>query len=318
MPADLVHNPILFNLVVFLASVVLLFKSADLVVFSISNYARKLGLGEYLAGFLVIALSASLPEVMASITGFSVGEENVGMGVILGTNMVHLTLVIGVVMLLSKKVEFESDVIARSYKPLGAVLLLPFILMFDGFLSRIDGIILIAAFFGYLIFLWKKEGTVGKVKKVMLKNIWRDAFVFAGCLLVVLLSSRYLVLSTLSLAQEFNISPYLLSVVILAICGALPDFAVGIRAAKKSHQELGVGDSLGSSLIELLLFFGILALIRPFQVDLLQIRNVIIFLIISIAGILFLLSRKKVSPRHGWLLFALFILFVVFELINAA
>ena len=62
-------NPLVFHILVALASLAIVAKSADLLVYGISDYARKLGVSDYLIGFLVISIGTAIPELTASITG---------------------------------------------------------------------------------------------------------------------------------------------------------------------------------------------------------------------------------------------------------
>lgn len=314
----LVRDPIFFNTVIILASFYIIFKAADLIIDGIGDYAKKLGLSNYLIGIVVIALAASMPEVITSVMGFVSGEEGVGIGAILGTNMVHAVLVVGVLLVIGKKMEVEFKLLEKSKLVLWAFLMLPFVLMFDGLLSRSDGIILVSVFVFYLVMLWKKEGTFGKIKKnVKLKTVWRDVFIFLGSLAALMLAGRWLVFGAVNIANTIGVSPFFISLTVIAIGSTIPDFMVGLRSVVKGVSEIGIGDILGSVVIELLLFFGIVAIISPIKIPVAGVLSTMIFLMCGLTMLLFFLRKKVLGWKHGALMLAVYVAFLVVEIIKA-
>ncbi len=311
----LIANPYFVNAVIVIASLYILFKSADLMVFGITNYAKKLGLSDYLIGLVVIAMAASAPEVIASIMGLQYGDSGIVFGAIIGSNMVHMALAVGVLAVVGRRINVECKILDKALFPLWIMLMLPFVLSADGVLSRPDGLILIGLFVAYLIFLWRQEGTFGKIKKrVMLKSLWRDAFVFLGCLVALLLAGRWLVFGAVNLANLWALTPYFISLTVIGIGTTIPDFAIELRSLFRKHEAIGLGDILGSLIIELVLYFGILSLIRPLVIDFDNVLTAAIFLIGSISFILYIIKHKVLTWKHGIVLLGIYAAFLGVEL----
>jgi len=314
IPAELAH-PLLFNGIVLIASLILLFKSADLLVYGISNYAKRLGLSDALIGLVVVAMAASAPEIISSLTGFLSGQENIGMGTIFGTNMVHAALALGILCFLGKKIELEPNIFTKRRFIMWIALMLPFVLAFDGELSRSDGVILVGAFIAYLFALWKLEGTLGKIKKtVELKTIWRDVFIFLGCFAALMLAGRWLVFSSVQIANYFNLPAYFIALTVIGVGTTLPDLAVELRSLFRARASIGLGDLFGSLVIELLLFFGIVALIKPIVIPLNQVLSTMLFLVAAITLIMFWMNKKELTWKHGLVLVGLYALFLASEI----
>lgn len=308
-------DPFLFNIAVIIFSLIILFYSADLIVLGISNYAKKLGLSDYIVGLFVVAAAASTPEVIASLVGLTIQEEGVFFGTILGSNMIHMALLTGILVLIGKNVNLGSKILEKSLVFLWIILMLPFVLILDGTLSRADGLILLAAFGFYLIILWRKEGKLGKLKKnVKLKTLWRDMFIFVGSLVALLLAGRWLVFSSVQVATLLSIPSYFVALTVISIGTTIPDLTVELRSMFRGHTAIGVGDALGSLVIELLLFFGIVALIKPITTNLMSIANAGIFLILSITLLLYFIHIKKVTRRHGVIMLSLYAAFLAIEI----
>src|SRR3989344_2704358 len=94
---EFMAHPLTFNIPVLIASLYILFKSADLLIDGISDYAKKLGLSDAIIGMVVVAMAASSPEIISSLSGFMSGSASVGFGAILGSNMVHAAFALGLV-----------------------------------------------------------------------------------------------------------------------------------------------------------------------------------------------------------------------------
>lgn len=311
----ILNQPLLIHPLIILASLFILFKAADLIIFGISNYAKKLGLSDYLIGLVVVAMAASMPEVIAALTGLLLDDQGVMLGAILGTNMVHLALVTGMLVLIGRKMSVECEILDKSLPLVWGFMLLPFVLMLDGTLSRIDGIILIAVFGVYIVNLWRQEGTLGRIKKdVKLRTLWRDGAVFIGSLIALLLAGMYFVRSTVELSHIAGIPTFFIALTVIAVASALPDFAVGIRAVLGGHQDIGIGDVLGSTLIEFLLFFGVVALVKPLEVDVAGLLSSFIFLAVASTALMYFIYKKRIDWRHGLFMVALYLAFIGVEL----
>jgi cation:H+ antiporter len=122
--------------------------AARLVVSSGVTIAAILGAPPILLGAKVIAIGTSLPELTTDITAVRRGRVHLAIGGIIGSNLTNLTLVLGLVLLVSP---FAVDTVIFTE-------ILPFLLittvifwrfLIRGGISKIGGVILLAA---YLLF----------------------------------------------------------------------------------------------------------------------------------------------------------------------
>lgn len=315
IPAELAH-PLVFNSIVILASFYILFKSADLIVYGISHYAKKLGLSDAITGLVVVAMAASAPEIISSLTGFLTGHSGMGFGTILGSNMVHVGFALGLLCLIGKRIKLEPSIFTKKRLLMWGMLMLPFVLgIIGGGLSRVDGIIMIAAFCAYLVMLWKIEGATGKIKKnVEFKNIWRDAVIFMLALAALILAGRWLVFSSIQIAAYFDVPAYFIALTVIGVGTTIPDFAVEIKSLFRAHTGIGLGDLLGSLMIELLLFFGIVSVFVPITVDMSEALNAMIFLPLGITLVMFWMNKKELTWKHGLAFISLYLVFLIIEI----
>lgn len=307
--------PLLSNIIVIIFSFAIIVKASDLLVFGISNYARKFGISDFLIGFLVLSIGASLPEFVSSIMGGFAGDGGVVFGTILGSCVTAMTLSLGITALVGKKIDLRSRLLKKTEHYVLLIIALPFLLVIDGKLSRIDGIILILVFLGYTMFLWAREGTLGQLKKdVKIKHLWKDILVFLGALIALLLSARWLVFSLIKTSTIIGVNSYIIAIIVIGIGATLPDITVQVRALLSGHSFVGFGNVLGSRVV-MLLVAGIVALISPVVINP---RLLIIGALFYFSASIFLLYRirhKEIDWRHGIALVCFYVLFTIIQLV---
>jgi len=311
------QHPLAFHIAIITACFIVLVKAADMVVFGIDRYAKKEGLSDYLIGLLVVSLTASTPELVSSINGLRLGDTGIIFGTILGSNIAGITLVLGIYALVGRRIKLKNKILTKMEVILFFLMSVPFLLATDGVLSRLDGAVLIGIYLIYVIVLWKKEAAIGRMKKdVKLKVIWEDALIFIMAIVALFLSSQFLVDSSIKASKIIGLPSFVMAVVVLGIASSLPDLFVGIRSILKGDSGIGIGNSLGSIIVKVLLFFGIFALIKPLAVDFSYLTITILATIFSLAFVLYLSEKGKMNWKHGLILLFIYIAYISIELVT--
>ena len=116
--------------------------------------AQYIGVPEAVISLTMIALGTSLPELVTSLTALVKGYKGLSVGNILGANILNIFLVIGV----SSSISGLSITAQNLYLDVPVALLLSFILIIPSLkskrISRIQGIVLLSAYVGYLALLY--------------------------------------------------------------------------------------------------------------------------------------------------------------------
>src|SRR3989344_5531335 len=173
------NAPKIYLVVILVASLLIMIRSADLLLYGVTRYFKRIGLSEYIVGLVIVAAVASFPELISSITGASLGDHGIVFGAILGSNVGGLTLILGIMALISGKINISSKLFSKVKLIVFFATILPLVLTEDGTLSRIDGGFLIAAYCAYLFFVWhKEESAEGLKESVKISKIWKDGLIF--------------------------------------------------------------------------------------------------------------------------------------------
>lgn len=314
-----INQPLLFHITVIVVSMFLLAKASSLTVLGISNYAKKVGISEYFTGLIIVAIAASVPEFLASLSGVVFGEPDVVFATIFGSNLIGLTLVMGIFAVVGKKLIVHEKVFESTKWDIIILTALPFILLADGALRRLDGIILILSYVAYMYILWKRQGETGTLKKnVPLSLIYQDGLIFVLSLVTVFISSTFLVSSSLTIATILQISPFITTLVIIGLGAQVPDLFLGIQAMLKGHSAVALGDIIGSMTTKSLLFLGIFAVIKDLQFS---VQNTFFTGAMTVLTtiLLFIFVRdKSITSRQGWYLIILYFFFMAVQLLAFA
>ena len=313
-------------IVIFLICCALLYFSGNWVVGGLMRMARFLGWKEFVVAFFVMALAASLPNLFLGITSALRGVPELSFGDVAGNNLVALTLAIALAVLIGRKeLPAESRTVQTTSIFTIIAAILPLILILDGNLSRIDGMLLIALFGSYIAWLFSKKERFTKIYDTHKIPILKESKVFLADLgrvilgiILLLVAAQGIVASAQFFAIGFNLSLILIGVLITGLGNALPEVYFAIVSARKGEAWMILGNLMGAVIVPATLVLGIVALIHPISgVDFSPFAIARFFLIISAIFFLFFLrTGQRLSKKEALFLLGIYLIFVVVEILT--
>lgn len=129
---------------------VLLGLGGDLLVRGASAIARRFGISPVVVGITVVSFGTSAPELAVSVQAAFHNQSDVALGNVIGSNIFNVLFILGMCSLLAS-IPVARALSKRETPTMLAVSLLPFLLGFDGELSRLDGVILTAMVITYTV-----------------------------------------------------------------------------------------------------------------------------------------------------------------------
>ena len=309
---------------VFIISCVLLTLSGKWLVEALTRIAKFLGWKEFVVAFFTIAFGASLPNLFVGVLSALNKIPQLSLGDVVGGNIFDLTFAVALAAFISRKgISAQSRTVQRSSLFTIGFAILPLLLIFDGSLSRMDGVILISAFVFYIIWLFNKEDRFRKVYdgvpeikdwKYFLKDI--GMLMISAILLV--LGAEGIVESASFFAERLNFPLILIGILIVGIGNALPETTFSIQAARKGEDWMILGNLMGTVMITTTLVLGVVALISPIEIfDFSTLAIGRLFLFISaIFFLVFLRSGRKITRREGVILLFICATFLIVALMN--
>lgn len=249
--------------------------SADRFVLGASATARNLGMSPLLIGMTIMGFGTSAPEILVSTMASLEGNTGLAIGNAVGSNIANIALVLGATALIMPMM-VDSNTLRREFPLLLLVSTLACILLLDGELSFIDGVILLAGFVamvGFLIYLGLSQANSDPLETELAAEIPKDMSMtvsllwsLAGLALLIL-SSKMLTWGAINIAKSLGISDLVIGLTIVAIGTSLPELAASIMSAIKKEHDMALGNIIGSNMFNLLAVLGIPGVIHPERVD---------------------------------------------------
>ena len=154
-PEALAASPVAVDIGFLVAGLALLVVGSQALVTSASDIAGALGVSDLVIGLTVVAIGTSLPEVATSVLAAMRGERDLAVGNAIGSNLFNLMAVLGITAVVSPNalpVASSAVTIDIPVMVAVAVLCLP-ALASDRVLQRWEGIVFLALYAGYLVWL---------------------------------------------------------------------------------------------------------------------------------------------------------------------
>ncbi len=144
-----------------------------------------------------------------------------------------------------------------------------------------------------------------------------EIFIFIIGLILLILSSDFLIESSVKLASLFKLTPLFIGLILIAFGTSAPEAGVGIIAALKNRTEISLGNVIGSNITNIGLVLGICSLLRVLSVEKSFFKREFPFLLSSVV-LLYILSLDSVLSRLDGILFLIiFAVFLLFSYIKS-
>ena len=98
---------------------------------------------------------------------------------------------------------------------------------------------------------------------------------------LLLLAANYIVDASVAIAQRAKISNFIIGLTIVGIGTSAPELFVSVSSALKGSGDIAMGNVIGSNIANIFLILGVTAMIYPFDIERLQRRRDIPFLILA-------------------------------------
>ncbi|HSO10536.1 MAG TPA: sodium:calcium antiporter, partial [Desulfoprunum sp.] len=115
--------------------------------------AKAFQISEAVIGLTVVALGTSMPELATSIIAAVRRQPDIALGNIIGSNIFNILAILGLSSLVAPVTAGGITLFDYGVMVGTAVLLLPF-LMTGSRLGRLEGLVFLGGYCGYLAFLW--------------------------------------------------------------------------------------------------------------------------------------------------------------------
>ena len=288
------------------------------------SLAKKLRISSMIIGLTVVAYGTSTPELAAAVLAAFNSHTELILGNVIGSNISNVGMVIGISAIFAPLL-ISKITVSRWIPIMIGVSLLVIGLSYDGELSQIDGIILIASLIGFTLYTIKtvKKQKLQSTEVIENETIEGEYFLskykidtypqsfglIAVGIVLLFLGGHLTVDGAVNIAESLGLSQLIIGVVIVAIGTSLPELITSIIAIAKKQTDIGVGNIVGSNIYNILLILGVSSTIIGIPVSTDVFSNY--YIMIAFSLVLFIGFRKYIPRFVGIGLTIAFITYLI-------
>jgi cation:H+ antiporter len=268
------------------------------------------------AGFILLSVITSLPELSVSIVASLGGEGGLSVGNVLGSNVANLTIILGLSILIARK---TITLKGQSNKELVQFLfissMIPLFIVQRGSLGPVLGIVLLIlfAYFGVTVSRKTEPTTLEETPQQQKEE--KMAFVgikfLIGVALIILLS-KFAVDSSIEIADFVGLPTSIIGATIIGLGTSLPELATTIQALKQGLVSMALGNLLGSCITNITLILGVSSLLSFSEVNVVAVQSIMFYVLLSSLSVWYMVSSAERLTRKSaiflCLIYAIFIL----------
>lgn len=309
-----------FQLLILIISLVGLASASHFTITSVEKLVQMIGLRDASAGFIILAVLTSSPEIIVAVLSVIQGNPAMSVGDILGSNVFNIGAILGILGILGYLKLCCTDILVELTDMLSVIVAIPLLLVVSQcrileIPSQAIGAVLLASFVISMYLIAKKRlPPVALTNKNQPISKRRRAVVISTLLfsfIIVVISAQFAVYSASNIAFALGVPAILVGAKLVAIGTSLPEFTIDLAAVRRHRTHLAVGDIIGSCLTNLTLVLGIVLITSPFNVDLTIFVEILPFLVITTIIFWRFVMRGGISKVGGALLLITYVLFQV-------
>ena len=309
------------------AGLLLLLKCADLLVDGAVALAERLGISPLIIGLTIVAMGTSAPEVAASITAALGGSGDIALGNVYGSNIANLALVGGTCALI-RPLTVKLRVQRRELPVMLIVALILYPMLADHFLGLIESLILLAVFAALMILTVLSAIAESKSRPDIDADVEEQIHESTGAkemsptrsivyillgLVGLALGAQLTVGSAKYIGASIGLSDTVIGLTMIALGTSLPELMTCVVAAVKGHDDISIGNLVGSNVFNTLLVVGAAGTIRPFAANP-RLIGVDYWTMIGVSAAFMLIAvfRKRIGRTSGGLLLAAYVAYMIY------
>ena len=279
---------------------VMLVKGSDWFVDGAAGIAAKFRIPQIIIGLTIVAMGTSAPEAAVSITAATAGSADITVGNIVGSNIMNILVILGlacaIVPIAVGKATLKIDI------PFMIAISVIFLLLgWDGTITRVDGLVLIALFVTYIGYMiWEALHSNEEGDEIKESPVWKMLLSTAIGLGLVVWGADVAVGAATKLAQIVGMSERFIGLTVVALGTSLPELFTSVTAARKGNADIAIGNIVGSNIFNILFVVGLSSMVInvPFA------ANFRIDMLVAIAACVFIwlaaLKDKKLARWAGF------------------
>ena len=301
------------DFVIFIAAMAALIYGADFIIKESERIALHFNISHFVIGATLVAFGTSLPEMAASMMAASQGKSDMAVANVVGGVIFNITLVLGIVFIIAKSMHPKRNLFALDSAWVVVPLVIFFIMIQDGEIGRVDGVLYLLLMLSYLLFLF----TSSKEELDVDTDLAKEPFKWGKTILLLSIGfaltiggANFVIESGVNIARVFGVSEWIIGIFLISLGTSLPELVVSLVAVKKGNAEMSIGNIIGSNVANFSMVLGAASLVTPLSVDLVATQFDMLIMVAASIALLFILANKLYNRAGGIFLLIILALFI--------
>ncbi len=323
---------LIFWIIVFFVSLIILVKGADWLIISAEKIGLAIGLSPFIVGVTIVGIGTSFPELVSSLVAAFKGVTDVVAANAIGSNIANILLIVGIAAVIGRRLIITKSLIDLDL-PLLAISTVLFLgVIWDKQVTFGESLLMLITYGVYLLYTilhkdvdeaqetidvlsspQERRGHITAHKKDKVtrpKLIVKDFIILVVGIIGLVFGAKYLIDALVNLSTILNIGTGVIAITAVAVGTSLPEFLVSAKAAWQKKPEIALGNIFGSNVFNILVVVGLPGLCRVLDVD--SQTFAIGVPTMALATFLFIISgiSRRIHMWEGAFYLSIYILFI--------
>ena len=305
-----------FHLLTYFLAFVCIWIGSGLAIKSVERLSRTLQISSFTVSFLVLGLFFFLSELSVGVNAVIENDPEIYVGNLIGASIVLFMLIVPLLAIAGMSIRIPKEFQGFNLPASLVVVALPVILAMDGAVGKVDSVISLFLFGLLVISVQAKKGLIDHLKNFNQSKVKveKELLRIALGVVVIFIASKFVVEQTMYFSEFLHVSPFLMSLLLVAVGTNIPELSLVVRAMFMRNHQVAFGDYIGSAVFNTFLL-GVLTLIYGKPVLLTNSYAVsLVFLVVGLLVFYFFAKTKNtISRGEGLCLLGLYGLFLFVE-----
>ena len=313
----------------------LLLLAANYIVDSSVAIAQRAKISNFIIGLTIVGIGTSAPELFVSVSSALKDCGDVAMGNVIGSNIANVFLILGATAMICP---FPIERLQRRRDIPFLILATIFVTIIasdsivpginENKLNRLDGIVLLVLFIGYMAWTIIQKGKDPKkaieeadeeaTSSLTGKSPWLLWPIAVASLALLIYGGNLFLDSAQRLAKAWGMSDAVIAITIVAVGTSLPELVTAIIAASKKNPQLALGNVIGSNLFNLMFILGTASTVK--SMTFVNINFVDYGVMLLAAFMLFMVvltfKKDKMDRIEGVIFFTCYVAYIIYLLLR--
>lgn len=302
-----------------LAGFAALYFGADWLVRGSVALALRLGIPPVIVGLTIVAFGTSSPELLVSFNAGRMGNADIAIGNVIGSNIANIALILGAAALI-RPIVLNLRAVRFDVIFMLAVSILFTVMVLDRDLERPDGLLFLAGMAFYIVYKVRQamckmregrpdvlgSGVEEIEEKARTLPPGRSVLLVVVGIAVLVGGSELFIRGAVTLARMLGVSNVVIGLTVVAFGTSLPELATSVLAAAKGEGDVSLGNVVGSNIFNILFILGATATVFPIGTGDLNLVDLLVMLGTSVLIIPISLIGGRVTRPEAVVLLGLY------------